>query len=96
MTHFSGSATAASTVIVARTGFLHKYAQKWADSQYFSVLRGTGPAILDLSKLLRMSLSMKSNLYAQLHPVKTMKHLVNDRCVYRLLILGMILVNWCS
>jgi len=51
---------------------------------------------LDLSKLLRMSLSMKSNLYAQLHPVKTMKQLVNDRCVYRLLILGMILVNWCS
>jgi hypothetical protein len=62
----------------------------------FSVLRGMGPAIVDLSKLLSMSLSMKAILYAQLQPVKTMKQLVNDRCLYRLLILGMILMNWCS
>ena len=52
-------------------------------------------AIMDLSKLLRMSLSMKAIIYAQLHPVKTMRQFINDRCLYRLLILGMVLVNWC-
>jgi hypothetical protein len=52
-------------------------------------------AIVDLSKLLRMSLSMKAIIYAQLHPVKTMQQFINDRCLYRLLILGMLLVNWC-
>jgi hypothetical protein len=52
-------------------------------------------AIVDLSKLLRMSLSMKAIIYAQLQLVKTLKQFVNDRCLYRLLILGMLLVNWC-
>jgi len=48
-----------------------------------------------MSKLLRMSTSMKAIVYAQLLPVKTMKQFINDRCLYRLLILGMLLMNWC-
>jgi len=43
-----------------------------------------------------MSRSMKAIVYAQLNPVKTLKQFITDRCLYRLLILGMILVNWCS
>ena len=49
----------------------------------------------DGSKLLRMRLSMKAIVYAQLHPAKTMKQFINDRSLYRILILGMLLVNWC-
>ena len=44
---------------------------------------------------MRMSLSMKTIIYAQLHPVKTMKQFINDRCFYRVLILGMLVLNWC-
>ena len=50
---------------------------------------------MDLSKLLRMSLSMKAIIYAQLHPVKTMRQFINDRCLYRMVILAMLVVNWC-
>jgi len=53
------------------------------------------PAVADLSNSLRMSLSMKAIVYAQLHPVKTMKQIINDRSLYRILILGVLLVNWC-
>lgn len=49
----------------------------------------------DGSKRLRMRLSMKAIVYAQLHPAKTMKQFINDRSLYRILILGMLLVNWC-
>jgi hypothetical protein len=46
-------------------------------------------------KLLRMCLSMKAIVYAQLHPVKTMRQFISDRCLYRTLILAMLVVNWC-
>ena len=42
-----------------------------------------------------MGLNMKAIVYAQLHPVKTMKQFINDRCLYRLLILATLVVNWC-
>lgn len=42
-----------------------------------------------------MSQYMKAIVYAQLHPVKTMKQFINDRCLYRTLILAMLVVNWC-
>jgi len=45
--------------------------------------------------LLRMSQYMKAIVYTQLHPVKTMRQFINDRCLYRMLILGMLLMNWC-
>ncbi|MCX6913300.1 MAG: hypothetical protein NT167_09685 [Verrucomicrobia bacterium] len=44
---------------------------------------------------MRMYLSMKAVIYAQLHPVKTMKQVINDRCLYRVLILGVLVLNWC-
>ena len=46
-------------------------------------------------KLLRMSLSMKAIFYAQLHPVKTMRQFISDRHLYRMLILAMLVMNWC-
>jgi hypothetical protein len=38
---------------------------------------------------------MKAIVYAQFHPVKTMKQFINDRSLYRTLILAMLFVNWC-
>ena len=38
---------------------------------------------------------MKSIIYSQLYPVKTMKQMVNDRNVYRLIIIGALILNWC-
>ena len=38
---------------------------------------------------------MKAILYAQLHPVKTLKQFISDRCLYRMLILAMLVVDWC-
>jgi hypothetical protein len=38
---------------------------------------------------------MKAIVYAQLHPVKTMKQFINDRGLYRVLILAMLVMNWC-
>lgn len=61
----------------------------------FSELRGTRGAIVGLLKLLRMKLYMKAIVYAQLHPVKTMKQFINDRGLYRVLILAMLVMNWC-
>jgi hypothetical protein len=58
-------------------------------------MRGTPRAIVGFQKLLRMSLSMRAIIYAQLHPVKTMKQFINDRCLYRVLILTMLVLNWC-
>ena len=46
-------------------------------------------------KLLRMCLCMKAIVYAQLHPVKTMRQFISDRRLYRTLILAMLVVNWC-
>lgn len=42
-----------------------------------------------------MCLCMKALVYAQLQPVKTMKQFINDRCLYRTLILTMLVLNWC-
>jgi len=52
-------------------------------------------AIRGCQKIMRKCLSMKAIIYAQLHPVKTLKQFVNDRCLYRVLILGMLVMNWC-
>jgi len=38
---------------------------------------------------------MKAILYAQFQPVKTMKQFISDRCLYRMLILTMLVLNWC-
>ena len=38
---------------------------------------------------------MKALVYAQLHPVKTMRQFINDRCFYRALILATLVMNWC-
>lgn len=45
--------------------------------------------------ILRISLKMRAILYAQLQPVKTMKQFMNDRLLYRTLILAMLVMNWC-
>ncbi len=56
---------------------------------------------LQLRKTLRMNekeengISMKSLIYSQLAPVKTMKQVVNDRVLYRSLILLALVINWC-
>ena len=42
-----------------------------------------------------MYLSVKAVIYAQLHPVKTTKQVTNDRCLYSVLILGVLVLNWC-
>lgn len=42
-----------------------------------------------------MSLFMKKLVIAQLLPTKTMKQFINDRCLYRTLILAMLVLNWC-
>ena len=38
---------------------------------------------------------MRAIVYAQLHPVKTMRQFISDRRLYRTLILAMLVVNWC-
>ena len=42
-----------------------------------------------------MSQCMKAIVYAQLQPVKTMKQFIDDRGLYRVLILTMLALNWC-
>ena len=42
-----------------------------------------------------MSQCMKAIVYAQLQPVKTMKQFIDDRGLYRVLILAMLVLNWC-
>ena len=44
---------------------------------------------------MRMCLSMKAMFLAQLQPVKTMKQFIDDRLLYRTLILAMLVLNWC-
>jgi hypothetical protein len=44
---------------------------------------------------MRTCLIMKAIIYAQLHPVKTMKEFISDRSLYRMLILTMLVLNWC-
>jgi hypothetical protein len=61
----------------------------------FSILRGTALAIVELPKPSVMSVCMKAIIYAQLHPVKILNQFIDDRCLYRLLILGMMVVNCC-
>jgi tRNA threonylcarbamoyladenosine modification (KEOPS) complex Cgi121 subunit len=38
---------------------------------------------------------MRAIVYAQFHPVKTMKQFISDRGLYRSLILAMLVANWC-
>jgi hypothetical protein len=61
----------------------------------FSKLRGMALAMMELPKLSILSVCMKAIIYAQLHPVKTLNQFIDDRCLYRLLILGMMVVNCC-
>jgi hypothetical protein len=53
------------------------------------------PPALSLLQTIRISQCMKALVYAQLHPVKTMRQFINDRCLYRVLILAMLVMNWC-
>ena len=53
------------------------------------------PPALSLLQTLRVCQCMKALVYAQLHPVKTMRQFINDRCLYRMLILAMLVMNWC-
>lgn len=39
---------------------------------------------------------MKAKLYAQFNPTKTMSQLINDRALYRLLIVGCLFCAWCG
>ena len=55
---------------------------------------GMAPA-LSLLQTTRMRLNMKAFVYAQFHPVKTMRQFINDRGLYRALILAMLVMNWC-
>jgi len=50
---------------------------------------------MDMSRLLRMRQFMKALVYAQLRPVKTMRQFISDRCLYRTLILALLVMNWC-
>ena len=38
---------------------------------------------------------MKSFIYAQLHPAKTMRQFISDRYLYRTLILALLVARWC-
>ncbi len=38
---------------------------------------------------------MKAFVYAQLHPVKTMRQFISDRHLYRGLIFTFLVLNWC-
>jgi hypothetical protein len=38
---------------------------------------------------------MKAKLYAQFNPTKTMSQLINDRALYRLMIVGVLFCAWC-
>jgi len=38
---------------------------------------------------------MKSLIYSQIRPVKTMKQMINDRSLYRILIVAAVVINWC-
>ena len=42
-----------------------------------------------------MCLCMKALVYAQLQPVKTLRQFISDRRLYRMLILAMLVLNWC-
>jgi hypothetical protein len=42
-----------------------------------------------------MSQVMKALIYAQLRPVKTMKQFIEDRFLYRTLILVALVMMWC-
>ncbi len=44
---------------------------------------------------MRTCIFIKSFIYAQLRPVKSMKQFIDDRCLYRVLIFGMLVLNWC-
>jgi hypothetical protein len=38
---------------------------------------------------------MKNVIYAQFNPVKTMRQLMDDRCLFRLVILASLLIAFC-
>ncbi len=48
-----------------------------------------------LLKSLRMSLCMKTIIYAQLQPAKTLRQFISDRRLYRTLILAALVMTCC-
>ncbi len=74
--------------IIALTG------EDCADRQ-FSEMRRYGPCASGFAAITNNGLHMIALVYAQLHPAKTMRQLIDDRCLYRVLILGMLVMNWC-
>jgi hypothetical protein len=38
---------------------------------------------------------MKAFLRGQLQPVKTMRQMISDRCLYRTLAIALLILNWC-
>ena len=75
--------------------FSREFALFLSKTAQFSELRGTPRALLGLLKLMRMCLCIKAIIYGQLHPVKTMRQFISDRRLYRMLILAMLILNWC-
>jgi hypothetical protein len=58
-------------------------------------MRRHGPCISGFLEVIENMTVMKALVYAQLHPVKTMRQFINDRCLYRALILAALVMNWC-
>ena len=48
-----------------------------------------------LLKFLRMSFYMKTIIYSQLQPVKTLRQFISDRRLYRTLILAALVMTYC-
>ena len=46
-------------------------------------------------KLMRIRSGVEAIIYAQLHPVKTMKQVISDRRLYRTLIFAWLVLDWC-
>ena len=61
----------------------------------FSELRGTGLALLGSWLLMRTNMCIKCFIYRQLRPIKSMKQFIDDRCLYRVLIFALLILNWC-
>jgi hypothetical protein len=52
-------------------------------------------ALIRSQQYMRIRRCIKSFISGQLSPVKTMKQFIDDRCLYRVLILALLILNWC-
>ena len=50
---------------------------------------------LDKTMSMMRTENLKALIRSQLHPVKTLKQMVNDRVLYRSLIAIALVLNWC-